>query len=710
MSDQYQTYDQQSEHGETAEGKGNDHSRSDSALLRAIDELTANTAANTAPTASDAANLPNGLRPTAGPSPDLEAIPPARQEPPAGGGDPILDSSIQEGTESDPRLALSARLAGAMPTARPQFRDDLRQELLRRHPANSIAPTPAKALRMNGSLAQTGRNQAVSPSPVPTYSNARGRRLVASWAAGAVGLALLALLFIGLSTMFKVRQGRVVAGGTPTEIGAVAIHPQNTGDSAETAIHMQPLVTLKSGPAGYIVWSPDGSRLAIAEVTKSEYLENYMGNNHPLDTYLLHIFDTGTTEQLGSATLEDISSIEWSPDSSLLAVGLDRFKLKIYGRDGNERYSMSTPFPELGTKAANGSGWGKFTSLNNTGNVAVAWSPDGRLLASAAGEPYSQTPVLSADGAVRLWNPATGQLATTIKIPADPSSIQNDESNHPLSPGWVKRVQWTPGGHLFLPDGAGVWDPATGRRTQELADLKGTNPGPSTTSPYILAGQWSPDGSAFAFADDIFIRLCDPVTGQLQRSLPDALPPSPLPSEAPKVPLSQEEGMAAMATAEADAAENGYEPIYSFLWSPDSRQIANASSSGSIRTWDVAAGRRLLTIQTQTNLIAWSPDGKVLVSEGFPLTFPGVGNGDQQPPANGVDLWDATNGKLLRHIADDQAGSFAWSPSEPVLAISMGAGVQLWGIPSSYTPTQSPTPSTPPTPSKNTLSVERNPH
>src|SRR5438045_7935315 len=142
-----------------------------------------------------------------------------------------------------------------------------------------------------------------------------------------VGIGLLFVLAVGLTTVLRMRHETSGAGlSSGQDLSRLATL---AGD--EMALRMQLVRTLPSQSPTYLRWSPDGSRLATAEVTKSEYLEDYVGNNHPLDTYLLRIYDAGMGEQLAGATLEDVSSMEWSPDSSLLAVGLDRFKLEVYG-------------------------------------------------------------------------------------------------------------------------------------------------------------------------------------------------------------------------------------------------------------------------------------------------------------------------------------------------------------------------------------------
>jgi hypothetical protein len=97
--------------------------------------------------------------------------------------------------------------------------------------------------------------------------------------------------------------------------------------------------------------------------------------------------------------------------------------------------------------------------------ASVAWSPDGRYLASG-----------SRDDTVRVWDAANGQLLRTLAGHTD----------------WVRSVAWSPDGR-FLASGSDdrtvrVWDAADGRL---LRTLEG-----HTSKVWSVA--WSPDGRYLA--------------------------------------------------------------------------------------------------------------------------------------------------------------------------------------------------------------------
>ncbi|HLK76936.1 MAG TPA: helix-turn-helix domain-containing protein [Streptosporangiaceae bacterium] len=302
---------------------------------------------------------------------------------------------------------------------------------------------------------------------------------------------------------------------------------------------------------------------------------------------------------------------------------------------------------------------------------AVAFSPSGKLLASAGG-----------DGMVRLWNLATGQ---PVGGPLRAASAKYG----------VNGVVFSPDGKLLASAGGDgtvlLWNLATGQPAGR--------PLRATSAKYGVNGvAFSPDGKLLASAGgDGMVRLWNLATGR----------PLGKPLLAGSGPIGDKGGVAfspdgkLLATGGGDGfvrlwntathqhvgaplptGSGSVGGVYGVAFSPRGTLLASGGADGMVRLWNLVTrqpvGRPIQATSTLNGVsaVAFSPDGTLLASAAGNLLDRAAGGGDGM-----VRLWNLATGQPVG--APIQTGSalvqVAFSPRGMLLASAEADGtVRLW--------------------------------
>ncbi len=366
----------------------------------------------------------------------------------------------------------------------------------------------------------------------------------------------------------------------------------------------------------------------------------------------------------------EVSSLHWSVDGTKLAIGVaeggkgvqveDFAGAPRFERDpptGSEVFSvaLSPTSPLVASGAKNlhvtvhdhATGGEVFKSALHRGPVsALAWSADGKLLASA-----------SHDGAIRIYEPHERKVMARI------FSGHTGEIN---ALAWVRAGGGPESGTLFSGSADGTlraWSPV--KLDDEALAVR--------TSNWIATARWSPDGSRIAvagFRDNVDIFPAG--AGQPIRR--------PLRGWAFDVEWSHAGDRLAVAeryagsveildaTTGAVHGELKLDGVNRAVWSPGDTHLVAASPAG-VRVWEVRSGAVVSSIARPAGSVAWAADGRRIA----------LGAED-----GAIEIWDAHTGKILaiwrpappgqsnamtsRHEPPRQVFDLAWSPDGKFLA------------------------------------------
>ncbi|PMD49976.1 WD40 repeat-like protein [Hyaloscypha bicolor E] len=242
--------------------------------------------------------------------------------------------------------------------------------------------------------------------------------------------------------------------------------------------------------------------------------------------------------------------------------------------------------------------------------IAVAFSPDGKLLASA-----------SQDKTVKLWDAGTGAQLQTLKGHSDT----------------VWSVAFSPDGKLVASGSADktvrLWVSATGAAR-------------STLEGHSMV--FSPDGMLVASRSGDVVRLWESTTGTAYSTLVGHL------DWVASVVFSPDGQLIASASydktvrlwdtrtgASLQTLKGHSDTVWSVAFSPDGKLVASGSADKTVRLWVSATGAARGMLEGHSNsvsVVAFSPDGQLVASVSM--------DEDLTYEDNVVRLWDSVTGAL----------------------------------------------------------------
>ena len=286
---------------------------------------------------------------------------------------------------------------------------------------------------------------------------------------------------------------------------------------------------------------------------------------------------------------------------------------------------------------------------------AVAFSPDGTLLASGGGEGFQEA------GTVKLWDVETHTNIATLY-------------GHT---GTVFSVSFSPDGSI-LASGSGdgtvkLWDVAT---KQNIATFK-------HAVDEVASVAFSPDGTLLASAslsfsffdanlDDGTVELWDVATKQNIATLQVIATSVAFSPDGTLLASGTLDGTVELwdvATEQNIATLQGHTHwVWSVAFSPDGKTLASGAlyEDATIKLWNVATRENIATLQAPGLSVAFSPDGTLLASA-----------------SDVVELWDAVTGVNIATLQGhtDLVFSVAFSPDGKTLASGASDGtVKLWDV------------------------------
>jgi WD40 repeat protein/tRNA A-37 threonylcarbamoyl transferase component Bud32 len=425
---------------------------------------------------------------------------------------------------------------------------------------------------------------------------------------------------------------------------------------------------------GVLVWSPDGHRLAASRNDGQINVWEAAAGKEVLD------------RRARGQGLGLLPALAWHPDSRRLALVVAEDVIEV--RDVIEGKEVLT----LGKQA---------------GPIrVVTWSPDGKALAVAGGNPHrfdvpAEVKVYAADGKELggkglsgpveelAWSPDGKHLAAACQGKGEfmvwEALTGKVVINVPAAGGF--RLSWAPDGRSLVASGpqqARVWDVAGGKEGPPLPVSGGFF---GSVRKQTVA--WSPDSRRLALdGADGTLKVWDArerreVLSLGQAGVPGAFVLAFSPDGKRLAGAAKVAGMITVwdvGTGDVLLTLPGHAgEVRALAWNADGKRLASAGEDARVKVWDLAGARELMSFdyvfshtpntipgpRRGAGMLAWSPDGSRLVMAGTEEL---------------IRVWDTSGGDTMTLYGHTGVVvSVAWSPDGRRLASASRDGtVKLW--------------------------------